>query len=157
MIYDDKEGREAMSTLKKNGEHSWKLHSNRLSIPFWKVSLCSLTSAVNTHWEELIIEKHSKNICVRFRRVERQVNDLVHIIREIWVWEQRCGWEKGGHLKAKKEKKWYASFALHLYSAKWLKRNCVILCFSHCSVFRISLVFPVSKGNYLFDSYCLWA
>lgn len=34
-------------------------------------------SALNTHWEDLIIEKHGKNACVHFGRVEEQVNDLV--------------------------------------------------------------------------------
>lgn len=34
-------------------------------------------SALNTHWEDLIIEKHGENACVHFGRVEEQVNDLV--------------------------------------------------------------------------------
>lgn len=34
-------------------------------------------SALNTHWEDLIIEKHGENAYVHFGRVEEQVNDLV--------------------------------------------------------------------------------
>lgn len=48
MMYNDKEGREAISTLEKSWKHSPKLHSNGLSVPFWKVTL-PFVSGLNTH------------------------------------------------------------------------------------------------------------